>query len=172
MLPCLRLHLLGSYGLWKKKRQILKRKHCTVNWFLHFTFRSRQDYKLTISFLEIAWKVFLLWMYYKKYKSCIQFSFQIQITPKGGSPPKSSSPKKFSPNTNKRSSAAMHRQRSFVQNENDKSSSSPGFHRRSKTQLEIRPRKRNTSSTSSDNSTPTILNPQAKEFVMKNEVFQ
>ena len=63
MLPCLRLHLLGSYGLWKKKRQILKRKHCTVHWFLHFTFRSRQDYKLTISFLEIAWKVFLLCMY-------------------------------------------------------------------------------------------------------------
>ena len=116
--------------------------------------------------------VFAMYVHTTKYKSCIQFSFQIQITPKGGSPPKSSSPKKFSPNTNKRSSAAMHRQRSFVQNENDKSSSSPGFHRRSKTQLEIRPRKRNTSSTSSDNSTPTILNPQAKEFVMKNEVFQ
>ena len=62
MLPCLRLHFLLSIHMdCERKKVNFETKTMfllDVHWFLHFTFRSRQDYKLTISFLEIAWKVF------------------------------------------------------------------------------------------------------------------
>lgn len=91
---------------------------------------------------------------------------------KSGSSPES--PKRPSPNSPRR--PPMNRQRSFVSN---KEFSSPNFKRRSKTQTQIdfKPRSRTTSSTycegniSTSPNTPTlVLNPQAKEFVMKKEV--
>ena len=91
---------------------------------------------------------------------------------KPGSSPES--PKRPSPNSPRR--PPMNRQRSFASN---KEFSSPNFKRRSKTQTQIdfKPRSRTCSSTycegniSTSPNTPTlVLNPQAKEFVMKKEV--
>ena len=106
-----------------------------------------------------------------------KFTFQIpgaaggstnNLKPVGSSP---ESPKRPSPNSPRR--PPMNRQRSFVSN---KEFSSPNFKRRSKTQTQIdfKPRSRTTSSTYCEGTSPNlpslVLNPQAKEFVMKKEV--